>query len=226
MTKRSITAMTLTGVALLFTAMPAGAEIIVSGGQTDHTIVQGALEDVRLGFSLIAQDGYATVTFRNLSAGAETSAVFKEIVLDGVDNDTGTVILSGPAITGGSAGVNYTIGSSGGVPGYKNLVDDTMFAFNAKSSPVKNGLAPGLELVVRFATTLADGSNENDYMSALGGGNDTPQYALGFHAISAAIVNGQSLSGMSVTGEVPEPATATILLAGGMLLALRRKRAF
>ena len=48
--------------------------------------------------------------------------------------------------------------------------------------------------------------------------------AVGFHAISASTLNGQSLSGIATGNEIPEPATAAMLASAGTVALVRRRR--
>ena len=73
---------------------------------------------------------------------------------------------------------------------------------------------------VRFNTLLVNGSTIQDYFNAFGGGNDTAAYSIGFHAISAQAVDGDSLSGVAV----PEPATLAMLAFGGLAILGRRAK--
>ena len=215
--------------AVLILAIPglSRGDLIVYGQHSDYTPISGSsLTDVRLSVTLSVTGQTAYMTFANVSISPEASAVFKEIVVDGFDENRLAVILWNPRVVGGSSGVNYNVGLSNGLPGYPQTHQlIPLIELDAKSSPVKNGLAPGEWMQVQFDTSLAGGSTIQDYLAAFGGGSYAGNYTLGFHAISAAIVNGQSLSGMN-TGDidVPEPACAAALGLGGLVLLIRRRR--
>ncbi len=211
-------------VVVLSLGSPLHADLLVVGGNTDHPIVPGmSLDDVRMTVELEASAGVATVTFTNASIGGETGAVFKEIVLDTYDDDTSTAFLWNPVVLTDTKKVGYTVGASNGLPGYHAQTTDPfpLIEFQAKPSPVKRGLGVGEQLQVQFSTNLADGSNIDDFLAAFGGGSDTAAFVAGFHAISADVVNGQSLSGMT---EVPEPGALALLAIGGSLSLVRRRR--
>ena len=200
----------------------AHAEIIIYGSQTDHPLVPGLdLTGVRMSVDLSVTNSLATFRFANVSVGEET-AVFKEIVLDTHDDDDATAFLWNGTVLTQTQDVAYTIGLSNGLPGYHSQTSDAfpLVELDARPSPVKKGIGPGEVLEVRFETSLADGSDIYDYLAAFGGGQDTQEFSIGFHAISASVVNGQSLSGAAV----PEPATAMLLASGGLALLRRRRR--
>ncbi len=222
-TLATLTALTLIGLS----SVPALGSIIVYGTHSDTTPIAGAdLSDVRLSVDLTVSGGLATMTFTNVSTGLETSAVFKEIVVDTYDDDTGTAILWNPVVLTDTKDVSYSVHTSNGLPGYQAETSDPypLVEFRADSSPVKKGIGPGEVLQVQFATLLADGSGILDYLGAFGGGNDTGAYTLGFHAINASILNGESLSGILSTTSVPEPMTLAMLALGGVGVVLRRRK--
>ncbi|HAU36687.1 MAG TPA: hypothetical protein DCX07_03090 [Phycisphaerales bacterium] len=215
-----LTALTLIGLS----SVPALGSIIVYGTHADMTPISGAnLSDVRLSVDLTVSGGLATMTFTNVSTGLETSAVFKELVVDTYDDDTATALLWNPVVLTDTKDVSYSVHTSNGLPGYQTQTSDPypLVEFRANSSPVKKGIGPGEILQVQFATSLADGSGILDYLGAFGGGNDTAAYTLGFHAISASILNGESLSGTLTN--VPEPMTLAVLALGGVGVVLRRR---
>jgi len=210
----------------LFVLCVAGAArggIIVPACHSDYTPIPGAaLGDVRLSVDLSVEGGIATFTFSNISTGLEDSVVFKEIVIDTIDNDTDTAILWNAQIAGASAGVSYSIDQSNGLPGFNSLTneDPALVELQAKN---KKAMEIGQYLQVSFMTSLADGSGVEDYFAAFGAGDDTGIGSIGFHGISASIINGQSLSGVNMSAPVPEPALAGLLAAGGVALVLRRR---
>jgi len=210
---------------LAATAAPAGADFILYGSHSDYAPVPGAdLADVRLAVNLSVAGGEATMTFTNVSAAPELTAVFKEIVVDTYDDDTGTAILWGGTVLTDTKDVSYTIGESNGLPGFGPQTRDAfpLAELQAGSPPPRKGIGPGEVLQVRFQTLLPDGAGIYDYFAAFGGGQDTADYAIGFHAISATVVNGESLAG-SMT-HMPEPATMMLLGAGILVGVLRRTR--
>jgi len=209
---------------LAFLAAPrAGADIIVYGTHTDHAVVPGAsLEDVRLLVGLSADGGVATVSFTNVSVGSAVSGVLEEIVLDTHDGDTNQAVLWDPQIVTDETGIGFTFGESNGLPGYQAQTVEAfpLVEFQAKPPPVFKGLGLGETLVVQFATALADAADTDDYLAFFGGGADTAEWAVGFHAISVGTVDGESLSGIYM----PEPSVLVLVAIGGCLGVLRRRR--
>ena len=53
-----------------------------------------------------------------------------------------------------------------------------------------------------FSTSLANGAGINEYLAFFGGGQDSALYCIGFHAISASSLNGDSLAGLYEGGDV------------------------
>ena len=211
-------------LSLLAAGGPAHASLIVYGSHADHAIVPGgSLSDVRMSVDLTATGGTATVTFANVSAPPELSAVLKTIYLDLTDDDTGSGILWLPNIRHDLSDGTYSVGSYDVLPGYGTEITDgsSMIEFRAAPPPTGNGVAPGGEkLVVEFATSLADGSDIFDYLAAFNGGDDTEYCSIGFHAISADTVGGESLTGVTV----PEPAALGLIGLGAVAMLKRRQK--
>jgi len=210
--------------AILGYVLPAHGSVIVYGSHTSHPIIPGgSISDVRMEVSLAVGGSVATFTFANVSTGLETSAVMKEIVIDRDDGDSDLAILWNGVVVTDTAQVAFRLRDSNGLPGYHALTSETppLAELRAKRSPVRKGLGISETLVVQFDTSLPDGSNVHDYLSAFNGGQDTALAALGFHAIRASTVDGKSLSG--IVTEVPEPATVSLTLLGAAAL-LRRRR--
>lgn len=204
-------------------ASAANAELIIYGTQTDHVLVPGAsLEDVRLSVDLSVTGGIAAMRLANVSVGSGASAVFKEIVIDAYDDDTDAAVLWSPAIVDTVGEVAFTIVPSNGLPGYQNETgkERPLVELQADSPPVVAGLGVGEAVVVEFGTCLPDGSDIGDYIAAFGDGEDTALYTIGFHAISADTVNGESLSGT----HTPEPATLSLVVLGACAVLLRWRR--
>jgi len=221
------TALLISTVLLALVAAPAHADYIILGTHTDHEIEAGlSLEDVRMSVGLSVNNGLATMTVTNVSVASET-AVFKEIVIDGYDDDTHTAILWNAVALTDTEDVSYDVSSHpNGLPGYHTQTSDavSLIELQAESSPVKYGIGPGEVLQVRFNTSLVNGSTILDYFNAFGGGNDTAAYSIGFHAISAQAVDGGSLSGVASGVAVPEPATLAMLVFGGLAILGRRAK--
>ena len=215
------TALIIATVLLALLAGTAHADCIIFGTHADDDIQAGlSLEDVRMSVDLSVANGLATMTFTNVSLASET-AVFKEIVIDGLDDDTGTAILWDPVVLTDTDAVSYNVSSHpNGLPGYQNETGDAvpLIELQAKSSPVRYGIGVGEVLQVRFNTSLPDESTIQDYLNAFGGGNDVGHYSIGFHAISAEVVDGGSLSGVAL----PEPATLGMLAFGGLVILGRK----
>ncbi len=202
--------------------------MILYGTNTSHPLAAGSsLDDVRLEVDLSVTGGIATMTFANVSVAPEMSAVFKTIVLDLWDNDTGIDIRLNPSADPADditiVSGNYSVGGYNTLPGYGPAITDgsSMIDLNSANPATKKGLAPGDSMAIQFATTLANGSDIDDYLSVFNGGNDSVAYTVGFHAISTDTVNGESLSGVYV----PEPATLSLIGIGALGMILKRKRA-
>ena len=197
---------------------------VIYGTHTDHDVADVAdLTDVGLSVDLMVLDSVATLTFTNTSEDPEHSAVFKQIVIDTRDDDTDEASLGDGIVLTDPADVSYTIEPYIVLPGYNPVITDgeSMIRLAAAAPAPKKGIAPGEVLQVRFATSLPDGSGIADYFDAFGDGDDTAMYSLGFHAISAAILDGESLSGY--VADVPEPGTLA-LIALGIWPVVRRRR--
>ncbi len=207
-------------VAVLSIAGLANAALIISGTHTDHPVTTGSLGDVRMQIELSASGGLATMTFTNVSVWPEESVVFKRIVVDTLDDDTGNAVLWNGTILTNTPDVSYTLQPYIVLPGYNPLITDgsSMVQFEADPSPPQKGLGPGEFLQVQFDTSLPDGADIDDYLAFFNGGADTAAYTIGFHAISADVVDGESLSG------APEPATLGLLGFGAVIMALRRRK--
>ena len=209
------------GVVLLALLCPAArGSLIVYGGQSDYPLAPGAsLDDVRLTVELTVIGEVATMTFVNTSL---SEAVFKEIVVDTCDDDRGLHVLWNPLILTDTADVAYTVRESNGLPGYHEFTSEVvmLLEFAADSPPPRRGLGVGETLQVQFATSLADGSDIADYLAFFDGGADSSDHAIGFHAISADVVDGESLSGISL----PEPASMLLIAVGAPLALQHRNR--
>ena len=220
---RTLQTLLLAVVLSLLVSPGARAAFIVSGSHTDHVLVPGAsLDDVQMTVELSVAGGLATVNFTNTSVNSGMSSVFKEIVIDTHDDDdTGTAILSNPVILINTADVAFNLAPCNGLPGFHDVTCEPvpLVELQAEAPPPYEGLALNEMLVLQFDTTLADGSDVDDYLSAFGGGEDTDQYSIGFHAITSGTVDGESLSGIYV----PEPVTL-LLLCLGVVPVLRRRR--
>ncbi len=210
-------------------ASSAEASLIIIGSHTDHSIVpSGSIADVRLKVDLVVNlvggQNTATITFQNDSQLSETSVVFKTIYIDLMDDDDGLAVLWDVNVRDDLSDATYTAGAYNVLPGYGSLIEDgsSMIEFNAANPAPHDGIGPAdpnEELVVEFQTSLAVGSDIFDYLAFFDGEDDTQMYAIGFHAISADVVDYESLSGV-----VPEPASATLFLLGFSGLVWRRKR--
>ena len=202
------------------------ASIIIVGSHSAYpTVPAGSLSDVRMSVDLNVVAGVGRFRFTNVSIGLETSAVFKEIIVDTADDDTGEVFLWDGYVLTNTAGVAYWLVESNGLPGFYNETSDNipLVELRARPSPVTNGLGVGETLEVWFGTAWPDGTDVFDYLFAFGGGTDTATGALGFHAISADVVNGESLSGISDGTTIPEPHTLALLgFAAAWMLRRRR----
>lgn len=209
---------------LLFLGLACGvsqASIIVYGTYSDHPVATGSdLSDVRMNVDMTVSGALATMTFTNVSVYPELTASFKTIAVDWYDEDTAQTVLWNPVVLGTVGGVSYDsilISSLPTVPGEDSMM---LIGLSSDPPPTKKGLAPSRTLQVRFNTSLADGADIDDYLAFFGGGNDTAVNSLGFHAVNATAVNGQSMVGTYI----PEPTAMAILVAGGALLAFRRRK--
>jgi hypothetical protein len=205
-------------------ALPSPASITIYATHSDYAPSSGSLSDICMTVDLSVAGGIATMTFINTSVAPETTAVFKEIVVDLYDDDVpvGGDILWGAIILTNTSEISFTGGDSNGLPGYGPFTSDMpdLYELQADSPPTSKGLNIGESLVVQFNTILPDGLDRiHDYLAAFGGGSDTANYAIGFHAISASIIDGQSLSGMYV----PEPATMLVVGLGALLVVIGRR---
>lgn len=224
---RTSLACVLAAIIAAFAGGYADASIIVYGTQTDHPIVPGgSLQDIQMTVDLMVSGGVATMYFMNTSQSPETSAVIKEIVVDLYDDDLAVngAVLWDPVLPADTPQVAFTMGDSNGLPGYESVTNDSppLLELQAKSPPPTKGLGIGETLAVTFSTSLPDGPERiADYLAFFDGGSDTAHYALGFHAISASTVNGESLSGIYT---VPEPGTMALVAVAGAVLLARRKR--
>jgi len=214
----------LTITVLCLAALPSQASITIYGTHSDYVPSSGDLTDIRMTVDLSVAAGIGTMTFTNASVAPETSAVFKEIVVDMYDDDVpvGGDILWGPIILTNTSDVSFTGGASNGLPGFEAFTNETpdLYEMQADPPPTSMGLNIGESLVVQFNTSLLDGPDRiYDYLAAFGGGDDTGDHAIGFHAISASIIDGQSLGGTYV----PEPATMLVVGLGALLLVIGRR---
>jgi len=200
------------------------AVIVVYGGHADDELLPGAsLTDVRMTVALSVSAGLGIMTFTNTSVAPETTAVFKEIVVDMYDADRGPAgaVLWDPLVLTNTSEVAFTAGASNGLPGYHDVTSETppLLELQAKKPPPRKGLGPGEMLQVQFDTSLPDGSDIMDYLDFFDGGEDGRLYTVGFHAISATVVEGGSLSGIYT----PEPGTLVLILLGAVGGLLRRR---
>ena len=208
---------------VVFVCPPSHASVVIPANHTSNPLAPGAtLDDVRMEVDMSVTGGTATMTFTNASVAPETSAVFKTVFLDLMDDDSDMAILWDPVVRSDLSDGSYEVGPYNVLPGFNPLIVDgpSMIELNAVNPAPHDGLSPGGSLVVEFATSLADGSDIDDYLSAFNGGQDTHAYSLGFHAISTDTIEGDgSLSG----GHIPEPGMISLVAAGSLAL-LRRKR--
>ena len=199
----------------------ADASLLIYGTHTSYDIIPGgSLDDVVMMVEMLVVGGQATFTFTNVSTGLESTAVFKEIVIDTTDDDTALEILTNGQVQTPTDDVAYQLVESDGLPGYQ---DETlglvaMQELQADSPPTIKGIGPGESLEVVFTTTLSDGSDIDDYVAAFNGGSDTGKYSIGFHAINASTVDGESLSGILI----PEPGVVALIAFGAVPIVWRK----
>jgi len=241
------------------------ADLIVHGSHADYPVIPGgSLDDVRLQVELSVNGGLATMTFTNVSVAPEQSAVFKLIVIDTLDDDTGEAVLwdgsvlsncpkvrdrlhrpqfMGPLhepktqqlggrkkshnrwgsnVLTDTSDVSYSLEPYNVLPGYNpDILDgESMVQLQANPPAPKKGIAPGEMLQVQFNTSLPGGSDIDDYLAFFNGGDDTAPFAIGFQAINADVVEGESVSGVNL----PEPSLLALLSTGGLILLARRQR--
>ena len=201
------------------------ASLIIEGSHTDHSVVWGGLDGVRLAVDMSISGSTAIFTFTNDSVAGET-AVFKKIFLDLSDDDTSTAFLWNGSILAGSSSVIYSMSSYNALPGFNPPITDgaSMIELEAISPPPHEGMSRGQYLTVQFDTSPGlwpVNADIFDYLALFNGGGDTAEYAIGFHAISATVVGGEGLSGAS---PIPEPGALAVLTIGAAMMALRRRR--
>ena len=197
--------------------------LIVYGSHTDEALIPGgSLGDVRLFVELSASGGEAMMTFTNVSIAPETSAVFKRIVLDTVDDDSNQPVLWNGVVLTNTVDVSYSLEPYIVLPGYNPPIPDdlSMIQLEADPGPPVKGIGPGEVLHVQFDTSLSDGADIFSYLAFFDGGDDTAAYSIGMHAISATVLDGESLGGVYI----PEPATLSLLALGAMAFLRRRRR--
>ncbi len=109
----------------------------------------------------------------------------------------------------------FEVNETGNLPGGDSLPEKFETAYSAVAAPPApfNGIGLGEQLTIIM--NLDAGSSYADLLGELGDGS----LRIGAHVI--AFSDGSSLS---VTSEVPEPATIAILGIGGMCLIRRKKR--
>ncbi|KPK84213.1 MAG: hypothetical protein AMJ81_06215 [Phycisphaerae bacterium SM23_33] len=198
-------------VCVCLLAAPAGAALIIPGSREEGPPDPG-LADIRLSVDLAVAGGMAVMTFINASSPADTSAAFKEIVVDTCDDDTGTAVLWNPQVLNQPPDVSYTAVDSNGLPCFQGFTTDAtaLLSLLADPAPPKQGIGPGETLQVQFDTCLPDGAGINDYLAFFDGGSDTGMYSIGFHAIRATGVGGGGLAGLYQGGQ-PGASTLTVI---------------
>jgi hypothetical protein len=203
-------------ILLLFVTLPGAAHALSFDCITGNSTSDCAAGETQLSLSL-SDAGNGQVLFTLTNEGSEALSVAN------IYFDDASSVLEGIASIDGSSGVSFSEGGSppvlpgGNSPAYSF---DPSFRARANNPAPRNGVNPGESLAILF--DLAGMTTFADVLAAMADG-DTHHANLrvGLHVIAFESGGSESF----IVTPIPEPASAVLVTAGLLGLAIRRRAA-